>query len=49
MGAKLVPVIKTLSLDQPDGHPASPLVAQKPKQVSLALTDSNHRLLDNPC
>ena len=28
---------------------ASNLVAKQPKQVSLALTESNHRLLDNPC
>ena len=32
----------------PHGHPASNLVAKQPKQVSLALTDSNHRLLENP-
>ena len=30
-------------------QPASNVVAKQPKQVSLALTGFNHRLLDNPC
>ena len=67
MGAELMPVIKTLALDQANGnkhhhsakqpskhhltneHPASNLVAKQPKRVFLALTESSHRLLDNPC